>query len=124
MSQFASLRQKAVDASYLEVTRLEKRITKLTQILSDPSLREQQGVVGYFRSFSGTPNQKRLLEQTVVDWEVDATVQQCPFCYQSFSNYSFRRHHCRLCGRVVCADPSTGCSCEVALDVAKCMRID
>lgn len=116
---FTAMRRKAVDASYLEVSRLEKRVTKLTHLLSDPVLQQDQGgVVGYFRTFSGVPNQKRLVEQTVVDWEDDAKVGQCPFCQQDFSNYTFRRHHCRVCGRVVCADPLTGCSSEVALDVA------
>lgn len=46
---------------------------------------------------------------------------RCPFCQQEFSNYTFRRHHCRLCGRVVCGDSRTGCSSEVGLNVAASM---
>ena len=63
-------------------------------------------------------NQRKELEQSIVTWEEDAKVLQCPFCQQEFSNYTFRRHHCRLCGRVVCGDPRTGCSKEVPLNVA------
>lgn len=51
-------------------------------------------------------------------WEEDTAVTKCPFCFQEFSTYTFRRSHCRTCGRVVCADPFTGCSTNVALSVA------
>ena len=50
--------------------------------------------------------------------EDDAKVAKCPFCQQEFGSWTFRRHHCRICGRVVCADPQTGCSGEVGLNVA------
>lgn len=69
-------------------------------------------------SFSSGRNQRKQLEQSVVTWEDDASVARCPFCQQEFSSYTFRRHHCRLCGRVVCGDPLTDCSAEVGLNVA------
>lgn len=121
MADFKRLRRKAVDEAYLEVSRLEKRLTKLTQLLADPAMKQEQGLTSYLWSFSGQPDQKRLAEQRVVDWEDDAAVSKCPFCQQEFTNYSFRRHHCRLCGRVVCADPLTKCSTEVGLNVAASM---
>ncbi|KAF2232546.1 hypothetical protein EV356DRAFT_517305 [Viridothelium virens] len=116
-SEFAAIRRKTVDKAYLEVSRLEKRLTKLTQLLTNPPLDSGQG--GLLWSLTGTKaQQQRQLEQSVVNWEEDASVLKCPFCQQEFSNYSFRRHHCRLCGRVVCGDPVTGCSTEVGLNVA------
>lgn len=118
MAAFKRVRRKAVDEAYLEVSRLEKRLTKLTQLLADPTLKQERGLTSYLWSFSGQPDQKRLAEQRVVDWEDDSSVTKCPFCQQEFTNYSFRRHHCRLCGRVVCADPLTKCSTEVGLNVA------
>lgn len=122
MKEFAQARRKALDKSYLEASRLEKRLTKLTQLLADPDLQPEQGVTSYLWSFSSkTPNPQRALEQSVVDWEDDSKVSQCPFCRQEFSTYSFRRHHCRICGRVVCADPLTQCSSQVALNVATSM---
>jgi len=63
-------------------------------------------------------NERKALEQTVVDWEDDSKVLKCPFCQQVFGSWTFRRHHCRICGRVVCADPRTSCSTEVGLNVA------
>lgn len=120
LGEFASIRRKAVDKTYLEVSRLEKRLTKLTQILADPAIHQEQGVYSYLKSFSGAPTRKRIAEQSVVDWEEDSKVLKCPFCQQEFVNYSFRRHHCRLCGRVVCADLATACSGKIALSVETC----
>ena len=117
MESFAAVRRRAVDQSYLEVSRLEKRLTKVTQVLTDPRLEQEQGAVAYLKSFSGSKGLQRQLEETVVDWEEDQTVLQCPFCQQEFSTYSFRKHHCRLCGRVVCGDLATGCSTEIGLNV-------
>lgn len=123
MANFASTRRKAIDRSYLDVSRLEKRLTKLTQLLAEAAIHQEksQGMVSYLKSFSGAPTQQRIAEQSVVDWEEDAKVTRCPFCQQEFTNYSFRRHHCRLCGRVVCADLNTGCSSKIALDVESSM---
>ena len=62
--------------------------------------------------------QRRALEQSVVGWEDDASVQSCPFCAQTFSRFTLPKHHCRVCGKVVCGDPRTACSHEAPLDVA------
>ena len=122
MADFATTRRKAVDTAYLEVSRMEKRLTKLTQLLAEASVQQEQGVVSYLRSFSRAPTQQRIAEQSVVEWEEDSKVALCPFCQQEFTNYSFRRHHCRLCGRVVCADLDTGCSSKIALNVDACKQ--
>ncbi|KAI9663124.1 MAG: carboxypeptidase Y-deficient [Bathelium mastoideum] len=116
-NDFLAIRRKTVDKAYLEVSRLEKRLTKLTQLLTNPPPDQGQG--GLLWSLTGTKaQQQRQLEQSIVVWEEDASVLRCPFCQQDFSSYSFRRHHCRLCGRVVCGDPITGCSTEIGLNVA------
>ncbi|KZF23349.1 hypothetical protein L228DRAFT_282083 [Xylona heveae TC161] len=118
-SEFAEIRRRNVDKSYLEISRLEKRLTKLTKLLTSPQFLEQESASGgAFWSLSGARNQRKLLEQSVVTWEEDAAVSHCPFCQQEFTSYTFRRHHCRLCGRVVCGDSRTGCSSEVGLNVA------
>lgn len=116
--EFMAVRRKTVDKQYLEVSRLEKRLTRLTQLLANPPPPEpDSSPAGFLRSFTGNRNHIRTLEQSVVTWEDDASITECPFCHQPFSQYSFRRHHCRLCGRVVCADPDTSCSAEIALNV-------
>ncbi|RPA78927.1 hypothetical protein BJ508DRAFT_151030 [Ascobolus immersus RN42] len=39
------------------------------------------------------------------EWQPDHIVKKCPICEQHFSLF-FRKHHCRICGRVVCANCS------------------
>ncbi|EGP83938.1 uncharacterized protein MYCGRDRAFT_48386 [Zymoseptoria tritici IPO323] len=112
-----SARRKTVDKKYLETSRLETRLTRLTQLLANPPPAEQTTTSMLWSSFAGNKPQIRALEQSVVPWEDDATVAACPFCHQPFSQYTMRRHHCRICGRVVCGDPATSCSSEIGLDV-------
>lgn len=117
-SEFTAIRRRTVDRNYLEVSRLEKRLSKLTQFLANPPPPQENNRNSFIWPLGGAKAQERELEQTVVDWEEDASVLKCPFCQQEFSNYSFRRHHCRTCGRVVCGDPKTKCSILVGLNVA------
>jgi hypothetical protein len=115
---FKSARRKAVDKQYLETSRLESRLTRLTQLLADPPPPDpKQRTI--WSALSGDKDHIRTLEQSVVPWQEDTTITECPFCQQPFSQYALRRHHCRTCGRVVCGDPATGCSSDVGLDVER-----
>ncbi|KAM0786201.1 hypothetical protein ACM66B_007005 [Microbotryomycetes sp. NB124-2] len=40
-------------------------------------------------------------------WETDSSASECRNCRAKFSLVWRRKHHCRLCGRVVCANCST-----------------
>lgn len=116
---FRAIRRKKVDREHMEVSRLEKRLTKLTQLLANPPPpNENASSGGFWPLGGGAKNQRKLLEQSVIAWEEDAKITNCPFCQQEFSTYTFRRHHCRMCGRVVCGDPKTACSTEIGLNVA------
>lgn len=117
-ADFAAIRRKTVDRAYLEVTRLEKRLTKLTQLLVAPAQAEVGAGGGFIKAVASLRGQRRALEQSVVAWEEDADVPVCPYCKQMFSQFGLKRHHCRLCGKVVCGDLRTGCSTEVGLNVS------
>ncbi|KAI9681598.1 MAG: carboxypeptidase Y-deficient [Trizodia sp. TS-e1964] len=116
-SKFISARKGVVDKANLEVARLEKRLSRLTQILADPMLGQSNGAPNLLWSLTGSKVQRKVAEQSVVAWEDDSQVLSCPLCQQEFNNYTFRRHHCRLCGRVVCGDLQTGCSSEIGFNV-------
>ncbi|KAI2468511.1 VAC1 protein [Annulohypoxylon bovei var. microspora] len=117
-SEFVNIRRKRVDRQTLEISRLEKRLTKLTQLLANaPEEAGASGGAGLLSPLAAQRNQRKAIEQTIVTWEDDAKVAKCPFCQQEFS-WTFRRHHCRICGRVVCSDPQTGCSSDIGLNVA------
>lgn len=120
---FGEIRRRKVDRQNLDIQRLEKRLTKLTQLLASPpedavTTGGGGGLLSPVATLAGQKNSRKQIEQSVVTWEDDAKVPRCPFCQQEFS-WSFRRHHCRICGRVVCADPQTACSTEVGLNVNK-----
>lgn len=40
-------------------------------------------------------------EKSVVQWMPDNQAKECPFCRRSFT-LTRRRHHCRLCGDIMC----------------------
>lgn len=114
--EFRTIRRKKVDREHMESSRLEKRLTKLTQLLANPPPLEESTGSGFWPLSAKA--QRKALEQTIITWEEDAKVSSCPFCQQEFATYTFRRHHCRLCGRVVCGDPKTACSSEIGLNVS------
>ncbi|KAJ5639148.1 uncharacterized protein N7484_007010 [Penicillium longicatenatum] len=115
---FKNIRKQTVDKNFLEVSRLEKRLTRLTQLLAGLPPDQIQSSTNKLFSIPWQSDQRKAVEQTIVSWQDDASVTRCPFCQQDFSGYSFRRHHCRTCGQVVCGDTSTGCSSEVGLSIA------
>lgn len=44
-------------------------------------------------------------EYVLPRWQPDSEVAECPICRRQFA-FWFRKHHCRKCGRVVCANCS------------------
>ncbi|KAL5489842.1 PEP7 [Sanghuangporus weigelae] len=47
----------------------------------------------------------RSAEQRITPWQDDAEVSACPHCSTSFHPLTNRKHHCRLCGRIICSLP-------------------
>jgi len=59
------------------------------------------------------PVKRRAHEQAVVPWVPEDVVKLCPNCAKSF-NLTRRKHHCRLCGSIMCND----CSEYIDFDMA------
>ncbi|CAN9453255.1 unnamed protein product [Alternaria alternata] len=56
-------------------------------------------------SHTHTGPMRRQSDIVLPPWQPDSEVSQCPVCRRPFS-FLLRRHHCRKCGRVVCASCS------------------
>ncbi|KNZ74771.1 Vacuolar segregation protein PEP7 [Termitomyces sp. J132] len=59
-----------------------------------------RGVVG-----GGDLHDMRVAEQRITPWQNDANVNKCPLCSTSFHPLTNRKHHCRLCGQIICSLP-------------------
>ena len=84
MDEFKAIRKPIVDKSLLEVSRLEKRLTRLTQLLASLSPEQLQSNKLWPIPFQH--DERKALEQTVVSWQDDTSVTRCPFCQQDFSS--------------------------------------
>ncbi|RVE43232.1 hypothetical protein evm_012112 [Chilo suppressalis] len=60
------------------------------------------------------PNQRKQFEQQIVPWLDGSSVKLCPNCAKAF-NITRRKHHCRLCGSILCHD----CSLFLDLNIAR-----
>ncbi|KAK0227996.1 FYVE zinc finger-domain-containing protein [Armillaria fumosa] len=56
-------------------------------------------------SSGGGQHDIRAAEQRITPWEEDAVVSKCPLCRASFHPLTNRKHHCRLCGKIICSLP-------------------
>ncbi|KAJ7491293.1 FYVE zinc finger-domain-containing protein [Mycena latifolia] len=47
----------------------------------------------------------RSAEQRITPWQDDSDASKCPLCTTNFHPLTNRKHHCRLCGQIICALP-------------------
>lgn len=60
---------------------------------------------GVLESRQSPKDNIRAAEQRITPWEDDAAVTKCPCCSTSFHPLTNRKHHCRLCGKIICRLP-------------------
>lgn len=92
MGAFEELRRRLVEVAELDAHRLERRLQKLAEYCTDSSKQ-----VVSFKEYC----------QRLIPWASDSTAESCTCCHEPFSAIANRRHHCRLCGRLLCASCSS-----------------
>ncbi|KAG0430755.1 hypothetical protein HPB47_022398 [Ixodes persulcatus] len=80
---FRSIRSQRVERY---VSQTNKLLIRLGKLLSDAP---------------ADPEKRKAHEKSIVPWIQDGDVKLCPGCAKPF-NLSRRRHHCRLCGGIMC----------------------
>ncbi|KAL0580427.1 carboxypeptidase Y-deficient [Marasmius crinis-equi] len=120
--------ESGVGRKRMERTKLERRLEKLIALHfpdgkeARPPVPERRSSslfdvsLSDLRSASGTnlwknvvggnaKNDIRAAEQRITPWQEDSEVTKCPICSSSFHPLSNRKHHCRLCGQIICNLP-------------------
>lgn len=100
---FTQIRENRVQWQREQFSTLIGRLNKLTNIEGDD-------LVG----------NKQLIEKQVVNWVADQYVSLCPSCARPF-NLTRRRHHCRLCGAIMCHPCSQFLEYETARKLISCL---
>lgn len=106
-NDFRTKRQASLDIKQLQRNKIQTRFIKLVNILIKQSL---QPKLWFSKS-----NDAEILDY----WQDDTLVTNCSICYVKF-NIIIRKHHCRLCGKIVCDDTEgirKNCSIMVPLNV-------
>ncbi|CAE6521930.1 unnamed protein product [Rhizoctonia solani] len=143
--EFEAARAKKVDGKRTEEKRLTRRLEKLIDLHFSPKEKDappppNRRASSFFdldlaelksksanELWRGVVESKaaqqeraiRTAEQSITKWEDDKDVSACPICITSFHPLTNRKHHCRLCGRIVCSlppkPPSRPVSCSLLI---------
>lgn len=104
---FQTRRSKKREEQQWERLKLQRRLIKLVGLLTLSFLwhEAQKNLVMLFFSNSGQYSSEKVLqaEKEIVgvdNWQNNNDATHCPLCFVRF-NFLIRKHHCRLCGRIV-----------------------
>lgn len=124
--QFKFNRQAKVDIQQLNRNKVQKNFIKLTSLLVETEFKKHPTNSNNRWNFFNINNQPLLQnEQEIIggdNWQADTDVTNCSICFVRF-NLFIRRHHCRLCGKIVCDDPNGfRKSCSILVPISKLME--
>lgn len=107
---FIKLREIKNEDERLRVLQLENRLVRLVDGIANIHSKCKSSILMNFMMF----NETSKLERTVIPWRDDRSVLDCYVCLKPFG-LTFWKHHCRLCGNVVCNRDDTECSSEILI---------
>ncbi|KAH3672336.1 hypothetical protein WICMUC_004308 [Wickerhamomyces mucosus] len=113
-SDFLSKRQYSNSVKQIYENKLEQRITNLENFDEQLKKSVQRNAITVNLLKFKWNSQRYSIERQLVPWEDEKEVQNCFLCMQMF-NLILRKHHCRLCGRVVCSSTETECAKDYLL---------
>ncbi|CUM45954.1 uncharacterized protein AC631_03576 [Debaryomyces fabryi] len=108
-SIFLQKRQSYVDTKELVRNKIQKKFIKVVNLHADNFLSTRdKTILNNIRWLSLNNSKDSILEseQEIVghdNWQIDAKITHCNICLTKFSML-IRKHHCRLCGKIVCDD--------------------
>ena len=98
--EFRSLRDKHVDKLTVETNKVLIRLEKITRVKTSTVC-------------SPSDKKMRKLEMDIVPWQSDKDGKICAMCFKKLIIAS--KHHCRLCGMVICKECSRFLPMPIAL---------
>ncbi|CAA7267889.1 unnamed protein product [Cyclocybe aegerita] len=105
-----SQREGSKEKAQTSIGMLRNENRRASSLFDFQSLRNISEPGELLRVFGGgfgdaTKNDIRAVEQRITPWQDDASVNKCPLCLASFHPLTNRKHHCRLCGQIICSLP-------------------
>lgn len=99
---FKQLRSEKLEHHELARGKSVKKFIKLVGLIADYYLKQNNSFFNYYNDrYSLISKEREIIGQE--NWENDNHIHNCYICYTSF-NFLIRKHHCRLCGKIVCDD--------------------
>ncbi|CAR23215.1 phosphatidylinositol-3-phosphate binding protein [Lachancea thermotolerans CBS 6340] len=109
-SMFKELRGSKVEDKQLRKLQLENRFIRLANGIQQINNQSSKSMLASIRKYT----EINKLERSVVPWTPDEAAFACSLCSKPFT-LALRKHHCRLCGKVVCNESQTNCSNQLPL---------
>lgn len=107
---FKNIRANKNQDQQLRILQLENRLVKLVNGINQIQKECNNSVLGSLTILKEISK----LERSIVAWKDDNSSYICPYCNIKFG-VLLRKHHCRLCGKLVCNGNGTKCSNMIPL---------
>ncbi len=107
-AHFEARRRAFSSVAIIEAARLEESLSRLLQFSVATPAGGAAHRGGKGRSAAGREKRVplRIYEQMAISWQADEAASHCRVCARPFTLISRRKHHCRICGFVICGDAS------------------